>query len=340
MLRTKKDNRVAAPTGRQPVEAFRSRKVRMALLIAVCLVCAAIYIGWGLTPKNIGFNLPRRALITFTLVVISCAVGMSSTVFQTITETNILTPSVMGFDQLYIFIQALILYMFGAKRFTMMQNIRDFLITVAVMVFASCLFYVFMFRGRKKNIYFMVLIGMIIGQFFQSMTGFVQLHISPGEYAFARDKMFASYNNLNVELVTVSTILIGLVFLLALFDFRKLDALSLGREQSINLGINYQRLVLKHIVMIAVMVSVSTVLGGPVTFLGILVVNIARHIFQTYKHGWLISGSCITCVTALLLGQLFVERIVNFSAPSSTIINFVGGIYYIWLLLHQSKTKR
>ena len=85
------------------------------------------------------------------------------------------------------------------------------------------------------------------------------------------------------------------------------------------------------------MTSASTALVGPVTFLGILVVSIARHIFPTFRHDILIGGSILTGLCALVFGMLATERVMQFSVPLGVIINFVGGLYFIYLML---KVKR
>jgi iron complex transport system permease protein len=118
---------------------------------------------------------------------------------------------------------------------------------------------------------------------------------------------------------------------------RKLDVLTHGREQAINLCINYNSLVTKMLIIVAILISVSTALVGPITFLGVLVTNLSREMLKTYKHSTLILGSMLISSIALIYGQLFVERIFSFTTPISVIINFIGGLYFIYLLLKGSQ---
>ena len=46
--------------------------------------------------------------------------------------------------------------------------------------------------------------------------------------------------------------------------------------------------------------------------------------------------SSLLGIIALVGGQLVVERIFNFGTPISVIINFIGGIYFIKLLLKEN----
>ena len=43
-------------------------------------------------------------------------------------------------------------------------------------------------------------------------------------------------------------------------------------------------------------------------------------------------------VVALVGGQFVVERIFSFTTTLSVIINFIGGVYFIYLLLKESRS--
>ena len=120
-------------------------------------------------------------------------------------------------------------------------------------------------------------------------------------------------------------------------DLKYLDVINLGRDQAINLGIDYDKLVRKLFVTVAIFISISTALVGPITFLGLLVVNLSRQMINTYKHKYLITMSVLLSVFVLVTGQLLAERIFDFSTPVSVIINLIGGIYFMYLLLKESR---
>ena len=141
---------------------------------------------------------------------------------------------------------------------------------------------------------------------------------------------------LNPALIGAAVIIAAAVIWLVC-NLRKLDVLTLGRSTAITLGVNYKWVVLRSLVIVSILASASTVLVGPVTFLGILIVSIARFIFPTYRHIVLMPGTALVGVAALTFGMLLTERWLNFSVPLSVIINFVGGGYFIYLIM---KIKR
>jgi iron complex transport system permease protein len=107
---------------------------------------------------------------------------------------------------------------------------------------------------------------------------------------------------------------------------------------AINLGVPYDSIVKKMLVIVAIFISISTALVGPITFFGLIVANLSYQMFRTYKHKVLISGAVAMSVIALVGGQWVVERVFTFSTTLSVIINFIGGVYFIFLLLKERKS--
>ena len=85
-------------------------------------------------------------------------------------------------------------------------------------------------------------------------------------------------------------------------------------------------------------IKVLDVGAGPITFLGLLVVNVTYQLFKSFHHKFLIIGSILISIISLVGGQFIVERVFTFSTTLSVIVNFIGGVYFIYLLLKQSKS--
>lgn len=308
------------------------------LLGALCVGLVLLYLFHGLTPETWDYNLNRRIPIVIALALVATAVGVSSVVFQTITANYILTPSVMGLDNLYVFLQTLVLYFVGSTQLTTMNSPLYFMMALGLMVCVSTGIFFYMFRGQNGgNIYFVVLVGMIFGVAFGGLSNFMQVLIDPSEFAVLEGRLFAGFNKINEDLLLTAGIVVLASLAWFVFDRRKLDVLTLGRASSITLGINYKWLVLRSLVIVSLLASASTVLVGPVTFLGILIVSIARFLFPTYRHSVLCPGTALVGMGALTFGMLITERWMNFSVPLSVIINFAGGAYFIYLIM---KIKR
>jgi iron complex transport system permease protein len=219
----------------------------------------------------------------------------------------------------------------------MISNEWMFIISVGTLVVFSAILFKVMLGKEGRSVYFLLLMGIIMGALFNSLSTFMQVMIDPNEFLLAQDKMFASFNNVQVKLLwwALGILLVTTIAFSPLL--RYLDVLSLGRDQSVNLGVSYQNVVRITLIVVAILTALSTALIGPITFLGLLVVNVTYEIFKTYKHSVLITASILVSIISLAVGQLIVERIFTFSTTLSVIINFIGGIYFIYLLLRGSK---
>lgn len=311
------------------------RVIGITLLIGVILALCYIFI--GLNDFNIGYFLPLRTQKVVAILLVSYCIGASSTIFQTITNNKILTPSVMGLDALYMFIQTVVIYFFGSQQLAMMQGYTDFIISVAFMIILTLLVFFLLFKKESNNVYFIVLAGMVIGGLFNGLSTFMQVLLDPNEFLILQGRMFASFNNINNDLLWISMAITILTIIWNWKSTSSLDVISLGREAGINLGVDYYRIVRKEWIIIALLVAVSTALVGPITFLGILLVSLSRQMISSYKHRYLILESTLLGFVFLMLGLIVVEKIFNFDTTISVIINFVGGIYFMYLMIKESK---
>ncbi|RAL24056.1 iron chelate uptake ABC transporter family permease subunit [Thermoflavimicrobium daqui] len=312
-------------------------KAKTSVLAMIAIIVSAIFLFIHLG-HNWDYALPKRSMKLLAILLTGTSIALSTIVFQTITNNRILTPSILGLDSLYMFIQTFVIFIFGSATISITNSNINFGISVGLMILFSGVLYRVLFKREEQNIYFLLLIGLIFGTLFQSLSSFMQVLIDPNEFQIVQDKMFASFNNIKTDLLVIASI--SIIFVLIYFArFAKyLDVLSLGRDQAINLGVDYDYVVKRLLIIVSILISISTALVGPITFLGLLVANVAYEFFKTYQHKYLIFGSILISIVALVGGQLIVERVFTFSTTLSVIINFIGGIYFIYLLLRENKS--
>lgn len=307
------------------------------VLLAVASVALVVLFLTVQAGGNWDYVLPRRGIKIAAIALTAAAIAFSTVVFQTVTNNRILTPSIIGLDSLYMLTQTFIIFVFGSMHVALVDANINFLLSVVLMIGFALLLYRFMFKKEGRNLYFLLLVGLVLGSLFGSMTTFMQVLIDPNEFLVLQSRMFASFNRINTNVLTVAVISMGVVSIYCMRFFKYLDVLSLGREHSINLGLGYNGLVKRLLVIVAVLISISTALVGPITFLGLLVANVAYQLMSTHRHVYLIWSSILISVIALVGGQLVVERVFAFSTTISVIINFIGGVYFLYLLLKERK---
>ncbi|EQB88341.1 iron complex transport system permease protein [Clostridium punense] len=311
-----------------------SNKRKLGILTLSLIVLIILFLGVGLNSNNFKYALSRRFPSLIAIILTGGTIAFSTMVFQTVTNNRILTPGVLGLDSLYMLIQTSVVFILGSQSKLSSNANINFLISVGLMLVFSLLLFKLIFSREGSNIYFLLLVGLIFGTLFQSLTSFMQLLIDPNEFTIIQDKMFASFNNINTEILLISIVVVIITVVYSYKYIKILDVLSLGRENAINLGINYDRVVNRMLMVVTILVSVSTALVGPITFLGIIVANLSREFLKTYKHSYLILGTVLISTVALVGGQFIISRLMNFNTTLSVIINFIGGLYFMYLLLN------
>ena len=307
--------------------------VKMWLLLFAGIAFTAYFLGKGLTADNYSFFLANRIPKVLAIVIASVAIATSSLVFQTITNNQILTPSILGFDALYVMIQSIILVIFGSSSYLLINPLLNFSVATAIMVSLSMGLFLLYFQRKNTNLFSLLLIGIVCGSLFSSMTNFFTLIVDPAEFSTVQRAMFASFNNVNGELVYWSLIplllAVGYLWRLA----TRLDVLWLGIDNARSLGIDTRKVMMQVMLLISVLISVATALVGPVLFLGLIVVSLTRQLFRSYHHRFLMLASTLLSVVLLTGGQWFIESMLDLETTISVIINFIGGSYFLLLLM-------
>lgn len=310
-----------------------NRKLIILTIVALSLI--GLFLTIGVNSVNFQYAMYRRIPKIAAMVLTGAAIGFSSLIFQTVTNNRILTPSILGLDSLYVLLQTTIVFILGSSSILISNGNINFILTIFVMIIFSSILYKFVFRKGSKNIFTILLIGVICGTLFESLTNFMQVLTDPTEFLTVQDKMMASFNNINSKILFLASVVIVISIAYCYDIVKVLDVMSLGRDEAISLGVDYDKMSKKILVIVVLLTSISTALVGPVTFLGLLVVNIARQMINTYKHEILGFAVIIISIIALVGGQLVVEQFLNFGTSVSVIINFIGGIYFIYLVMKE-----
>lgn len=309
---------------------------KLIILAVISIICILLY-GFYDIKGGFDYAFPRRMMRVSAMIITGVAIAYSTVVFQTITQNRILSPSIMGLDSMYEVVQTLIYFFAGSMSVWVLNYYLNFGAAIITMVLFALILYRFLFRADKHPIYLLLLIGIILGTLLGSMVTFLQVLIDPLEYLSLQNRLFASFTNVKVELLYIA---MGILLLSFIYGYRimgKLDVMSLGRENAINLGVNYDRMVMNILILSSVLIATSTALVGPITFLGLIVANLSYQYLSSYKHSVLILGASLISIIALVGGQFLVEHIFELRTTLSVIINFIGGIYFIYLLLKESR---
>ena len=94
---------------------------RVMLLLGALLTLACAFFMTYHANGNWDFILPFRGKKLLLLLIMAYTIGISTLLFQTLTNNPILTPSILGFDSLYLLVQSLLIFLFGGIGFTQLN---------------------------------------------------------------------------------------------------------------------------------------------------------------------------------------------------------------------------
>jgi iron complex transport system permease protein len=278
----------------------------------------------------------RKSIQLLAMVVSAILIASTSLVFQTLTHNRILTPSLIGFDSIFVTVQTLIIFFFTASSIFYTNIYINFFVSTGLMVLISLMMYAFILRKNRNNIIFLLLVGMILSTLSRSLSTFFQTIMNPDEFQSLVIRTEVSVSNMNTEIIYIAVPLMLIILGLIFKERRQLDVMTLGESQSIGLGINYQKKMHLHLIYIAIAMSVATAMIGPISFLGLIAVNAAREILKTYRHLPLFILSSLIAITFLVLGQTIIVE-TGYITTVTVLISLVGGIYMIYLVLKENK---
>jgi len=316
-----------------PVPApLRNPTIVIAVLAAVTglLILGFMTIG---ARGDWSFILAFRGRKLFALLLVGYAVALSTVIFQTITQNRILTPAIMGFDALFVLLQSVLVFLFGGLAVLTFNAQAMFAIETLVMSAFAALIYGFLFFGARRSLHLVMLVGIVLGTLFRSLTDFLVRLIDPNEFATLQDMFYAGFNAVETDILGLCCIVLLTASLVAWRKFPVWDVLAIGRDSAVNLGVAYHREVLIALALVTLLVSTSTALVGPVTFFGLLVANLAYLITPSHKHIHIVPVAALIAAICLIGGQMLLERVFAFNTSLSIIIEFAGGIVFILLLL-------
>ena len=318
----------------QRPESERRALRRLAWLAALTVIACVAFMTWD-AKGQWDFVLPHRGTKLAALLLVAYAIAVSTVLFQTITHNRILTPSVMGFDALYVLIQTTAIFFISVDGLAQVDPRLKFAAEVAIMVLLAWLLFRWLFSGGTRSLHLTMLVGIVFGILFRSLTGFMMRLIDPNEFLVLQDRLFASFNLVAKDLLLVSALAVAAVSVVGWRMHRSFDTLSLGRDLAVNLGVDYQKQVMRILTLIAVLVSVATALVGPVTFFGLLVANLAYQLMRSDKHRLVLPAAVMLGALFLVGGQVILERVFSFNTALSAVIEFLGGLMFIALLMRK-----
>lgn len=318
----------------------RMNRNKLLLMTALVLVCAAAYMLIEVdfsNPKLFQYAMKIRTPKLMVMLITAFAIGGASIVFQSVIRNTIVTPCLLGMNALYTLIHTAVVFFLGSASVIASNANLSFAVDVVLMGIIATVIYSWIFKKTKHNVLYVLLVGTVLTSFFGSIQTTLTRVMDPNEYDNLLNTLVASFNNINSEIIVFCLVLLAVIVLVLRKELALLDVLTLGKEQAINLGVDYDRCIRRLLLGVTLCIAVATAMVGPISFLGLIIANLSRQLLKTYRHSQLIVGSALFGMIVLVGGQLIVEHIYVYAVPISVFITVGGGLYFLYLLLTRKK---
>ena len=118
---------------------------------------------------------------------------------------------------------------------------------------------------------------------------------------------------------------------------KRLNVVALGRDTSMNLGLDHRSELMRTLFLVSILMAVSTALVGPMTFFGFLVATLAYQLADTYDHRRVFPVAVLLGFVVLSGAYFVMTKIFYAQGVISIIIELVGGSVFLYVILRKGR---
>ena len=263
-------------------------------------------------------------------LVCGAALGISGAIFQAITRNPLGSPDVVGFQAGCVTGALFVITVVGGGGLQASAGAVIGGLATAAIVYGLA------FKGRRLSSFRLVLVGIAMAALMLALTDFMLSRARIEEAQEATRWLLGSLNNRSWE--DVGPLVISLLVLLPAIGAaaRPLRALELGDDAAHALGVNVERARLGLVGLSVALVSVTTVVVGPIVFVALTAPQIARRLARSAEPT--LGCSALTGSALVLAADIAAQRIVpGTPLPVGVMTGAFGGLYLAWLLTREWK---
>lgn len=312
----------------------QKKKAILLTLFLVALFLCLMYMTFDINTskqKFIDYSLNLRYPKLWGIVLTAFCIGTSTVAFQSVVSNRLITPCLLGMSSFYTFVGTSLSMILGLLNIRVGNMYVSYLLNLLAVAIFGYLLYGQLFKKTNYNVTYVLLTGTVMASFFDSTSGLLS--------SFARGFSISLFGagsstyRTDTDLLAFSTLLCLMLVILFWSDISKLDVIGLGRNNVINLGVDYDKQTGRILVSVLLLIAIASIAGTTYTFLGIILSNLSRELFKTYKHFYLLLGSFFLGVIFLVGGQIWMEHFAQYRVSVDVYITIFGGSYFLYLLV-------
>lgn len=262
---------------------------------------------------------------TMALVLAGSAMSVAGQIMQMLTQNRFVEPSVVGTTQSAGLGLLLMMIISPAAPVIVKMAVASLFALLG-----TALFMLLINRIQMKSSLLVPLAGIMLGAVFSAVTTFLAMQFdllqSLGGWESGD---FSSVMQGRYELLWG----VGVITLVAAMIADRFTVSGMGRDFSVNVGLNYRRVQLTGMGMIAIISGVVIVVIGVLPFLGLIVPNIVSMIFGDNLRRtvpWVALLGALLVISCDIIGRLI---IYPFEIPVSALLGVLGAVIFLMLII-------
>lgn len=248
--------------------------------------------------------------------------SIAGLIMQQVSQNRFAAPSTSGTIECAMLGYVLSLIIFGDG--------NNLWLIFAVAMAGTLVFVQFIQRIQFKNAIFVPLVGIIFGNVVSSAATFIAYKYDAVQnlsgWAVAN---FANLLKGNYELLYIALPVAIFSYLYA----ARISAVGMGKDFAVNLGLNYQQVLVIGVCLVSVMAATVVMIVGELPFLGLIVPNIVSYYYGDNLRLNIPRTAVFGALLVLLCDLLGRVIIFPYEVPISMIISIFGGAAFIALIL-------
>ena len=278
----------------------------------------------------VGYRLPRVVLG----IVVGAGLGIAGAVMQGVLRNPLVSPFTIGVSSGASFGASLAIIL----GFSLVGSTR-YVVVINAFIFAMVASFLILGIGRLRGVTpeSFILAGIAVMYFFSACTSFLNYISEEGGVTAVVFWMMGSLEQGNWNLIFIALGVTLVCTLLMMYFSWDLNAMSIGDEVAISLGVNPGRLRIISMTLVAVVTASLICITGIIGFVGLVAPHICRLIIGG-DHRFLLPSSCVLGAVMVVAADIVSRIIMPPSVvPVGIILSFIGVPFFGYLLLRRKR---
>jgi iron complex transport system permease protein len=332
----------------------QKRFVIVTLLLSLLFLFSIIlYLSWGsyhMKPNEIiqtllgkGTKLQNTALLNIRLprmlvgIFVAIALSTASSLLQTITRNDLVDSSIIGINAGAAVAAVIFISIRTVNYYNELGTLSIYVLPFMAMLgagIAATVLYLMSSRSRIRPKR-LLLVGLGLNAGLNAFITFFTFRGGVSDYNRVLVWISGSLWGSGWSYVKVIIPVVILMFLIVLYNHKKLDVLNLSEEHAVTLGLNVHKERKRFLIFAVILAGMATAFAGNVGFIGLISPHIARRLVGTYHKNFVIVAGMISGVIILFADAISRNLFSPIEIPVGVTISMIGVPYFIYLMMKE-----